>query len=101
MINNEVKQRVRNILETNKEARDCDRLLISIIWEKEFRDTYGNPDYYDARTFFDELKEGLFTSSETIRRCRQRLQEENESLRGLKYKQRKQLGEEVRQSISR
>jgi len=35
MINNEVKQRVKRILETSKFARDCDRLLISKIWEQD------------------------------------------------------------------
>ena len=35
MINNEVKQRVKSILEVNKDAKDCDRLLISIIWEQD------------------------------------------------------------------
>lgn len=101
MINNEVKQRVRSILETNKEARDCDRLLISIIWEKDFISIYGSIRQHNVDDFLISLSLGELTSPETIRRCRQRLQEENETLRGLKYKQRKQLGEEVRQSISR
>jgi hypothetical protein len=47
------------------------------------------------------LINGELTSPETIRRCRQRLQEENETLRGYKYKLRKQLGEEVRATISK
>jgi hypothetical protein len=95
MINNEVKNRVRNILETNKEARDCDRLLISIIWSEDSR--YIE----DKKEFLDMLINGELTSPETIRRCRQRLQEENETLRGYKYKLRKQLGEEVRNTISK
>ena len=95
MINNEVKQRVRNILETNKEARDCDRLLISIIWKQD------SVFIEDKNEFLELLINGELTSPETIRRCRQRLQEENETLRGYKYKLRKQLGEEVRATISR
>ena len=95
MINNEVKQRVKSILETNKNARDCDRLLISIIWEQD------SVFIEDKNEFLDMLINGELTSPETIRRCRQRLQEENETLRGYKYKLRKQLGEEVRQSISK
>ena len=95
MINNEVKQRVKSILETNKDAKDCDRLLISIIWSED--SVYIE----DKKDFLDMLINGELTSPETIRRCRQRLQEESETLRGYKYKLRKQLGEEVRQSISR
>lgn len=95
MINNEVKQRVKSILEVNKDTRDCDRLLISIIWSEDSR--YIE----DKKDFLDMLINGELTSPETIRRCRQRLQEENETLRGYKYKLRKQLGEEVRATISK
>jgi hypothetical protein len=95
MINNEVKQRVKSILEVNKDARDCDRLLISIIWSED------SCNIEDKKDFLDMLINGELTSPETIRRCRQRLQEENESLRGYKYKLRKQLGEEVRNTISK
>jgi hypothetical protein len=95
MINNEVKQRVKSILEVNKDTRDCDRLLISIIWSE---DSFN---IEDKKDFLDMLINGELTSPETIRRCRQRLQEENETLRGYKYKLRKQLGEEVRATISK
>ena len=95
MINNEVKQRVKSILEVNKEARDCDRVLISIIWSE---DSWF---IRDKKDFLDMLINGGLTSPETIRRCRQRLQEEIETLRGYKYKLRKQLGEEVRATISK
>jgi hypothetical protein len=101
MINNEVKQRVKSILEVNKDARDCDRLLISIIWSQDVYEMYNDVTIINAQEFLFLLEDGDLTSSETIRRCRQRLQEENETLRGYKYKLRKQLGEEVRATISK
>jgi len=101
MINNEVKQRVRNILEINKDARDCDKLLISIIWENDIKIMYNDIKIINAEDFLFLLKDGYLTNSETIRRCRQRLQEENESLRGLKYNKRQILGEETRKTISK
>jgi hypothetical protein len=101
MINNEVKQRVKSILETNKNTRDCDRELIAEIWEKDIKDYCRIPYQISGRDLLNMLKDGQLTSSETIRRCRQRLQEENETLRGYKYKLRKQLGEEVRATISK
>jgi hypothetical protein len=97
MINNEVKQRVKYILEVNKDARDCDRLLIASIWEDDVYFIDG----CSASDMLDFLVDGTLTSTETIRRCRQRLQEENEHLRGLKYKVRQKLGEEVRNTISK
>jgi hypothetical protein len=101
MINNEVKQRVKSILENEKESRDCDRLLISQIWKTDFESSYGQLELNDAKGILIALENGELTSPETIRRCRQRLQEENESLRGLKYKVRQKLGEEVRNTISK
>jgi hypothetical protein len=101
MINNEVKQRVKSILEVNKDARDCDRLLISQIWQADFESSYGKLELNDSKGILIALENGELTSPETIRRCRQRLQEENETLRGYKYKLRKQLGEEVRNTISK
>jgi hypothetical protein len=100
MINNEVKQRVKSILETNKNTRDCDRTLLALIWTQDVKDLYIE-NGLDAPDFLRMLADGELTSSETIRRCRQRLQEENETLRGYKYKLRKQLGEEVRNTISK
>jgi hypothetical protein len=101
MINNEVKQRVKSILEISKFARDCDRQLIAFIWDEDIRELGDNPKIITAEDMLVMLVNGELTSSETIRRCRQRLQEENESLRGLKYRERQRLGEEVRQTISK
>ena len=101
MINNGIKQRVKNILESNKNARDCDRLLIALIWSDDVSETENRIVDMNAYKFLKMLVNGTLTSAETIRRCRQRLQEENEHLRGLKYRVRKQLGEEVRQTISK
>jgi hypothetical protein len=100
MINNEVKQRVRSILETNKNTRDCDRTLLAYIWTQDVKELYIE-NGLDAPDFLRMLANGELTSSETVRRCRQKLQEENETLRGLKYKVRQKLGEEVRATISK
>jgi hypothetical protein len=101
MINNEIKQRIKNILETNRSARDCDRLLISIMWKIDFEHLYGKLELNDAKGLLIALENGELTSTETIRRCRQHLQQNDESLRGLKYRERQRLGEEVRQTISK
>jgi hypothetical protein len=101
MINNEVKQRVKSILENDTNARDCDRLLISQIWKADFESSYGKLELNDAKGILIALENGELTSPETIRRCRQHLQQNEEHLRGLKYKVRQKLGEEVRNIISK
>jgi hypothetical protein len=101
MIVSEVKQRVRGILETSKFARDCDRQLIAFMWEQDIKDFGDNPKKISAEEMLVLLVDGELTSPESIRRCRQKLQEENESLRGVKYNDRQRKGEEVRKSISK
>lgn len=98
-MNSEIKQRVRNVLEFSKFARDCDKQLIAFIWEQDIKDFGDNPKTISAEEMLVMLVEGDLTNPESIRRCRQKLQEQDENLRGLKYKTRKQLGEEIRQSI--
>ena len=98
MINNEIKQRVRNILELNKEARDCDRLLTTLIWENEIEKYKNEITVFDFLIMFEK---GCFTHFESIRRCRQKLQQEDESLRGLKYNKRQRLGDETRKTINK
>jgi hypothetical protein len=77
---------VRSILEKDPRTRDNDPLLISIIWWREIP-----PDKRDlmyTREFLRLFSEAKLTNSETIRRTRQKLQEENKSLRGVHYKDR-------------
>ena len=53
-----------------------------------------------AIDFLNEFSKGKLTSPESIRRARQKIQEDNELLRGFSYKLRKNLSEEVRLNIN-
>ena len=90
----QLKRKIRTLLETNLETRDNDNLLISLIWESELN-------HNNLATFFEDFKNGKHTSSESIRRARQKLQEQNEELRGVTYNDRQRKGHEVRQTINK
>ena len=92
-MNEKLKERVKRLLTEQIETRDNDNLLISQIWLEE-----GVP--LESINFLVKYSKGGFTSAESIRRARQKLQEENESLRGEKYNERQRRGEEVRQTIN-
>ena len=92
-MNKKLKEVVRQLLIEKPETRDNDNLLISLIWIRE-----GAP--LDTNTFLIKLSQGGFTSAESIRRSRQKLQEAEESLRGETYHERQRKGEEVRQTIN-
>lgn len=66
-------------------TRDNDELLTAIIWYNEANLDQSS---IDAKTFLKMYSERKFTSAESIRRCRQKLQEETPGLRGRSYAQR-------------
>lgn len=93
----EIKLKVRSILELIPSTRDNDNELISTYWENELGHEIIN---LSAETFLKiYATSNVLTSAESIRRNRQKIQEQNEHLRGLKYRVRQILGEEVRQTI--
>jgi len=93
-MNKKLKERVKDLLVNQIDTRDNDNLLISQIWLDE-----GVP--VNSIDFLIKYSKGGFTSAESIRRARQKLQEEHENLRGEKYNERQRKGEEVRQTISK
>lgn len=91
MINKEIKQNVRRLLEKYPDTRNCDLKLVSMYWSE----IDGFSDLLPS-----DIYNGDITHFESIRRSRQRLQEEFEELRGYKYKiRKKKLEPEVRELI--
>ena len=93
MIKEKLKKKIRTILEKQPSTRDNDNLLIAMIWSSETKETFTDE-------FLKQLAYGELTSSESIRRTRQKLQEENENLRGELYNERQRKGKEVSQTIN-
>lgn len=94
----EIKQKVRSILELIPSTRDNDNELIATYWENELKHELIN---MSAETFLKiYATSNILTNAESIRRNRQKIQEQNENLRGNNYVIRQKLGEEIRKSIS-
>ena len=96
-MNAKIKDKVRSILELVPSTRDNDSELISIFWEQELGHEMINLSAERFLTMF--AHSNVLTNAESIRRNRQKIQEQNEHLRGLKYKVRQILSQEVRQTI--
>jgi len=73
-----IAKKVYSILLDYPEARDDDRLLLSLIWKEE---TISST----SISFLEDLRTGKITTPETITRIRRKLQEKNEYLRGDKW----------------
>jgi hypothetical protein len=93
-----IKDRVKALLEKYPHLRDNDNKLIATIWKQDLKNMGINLDIA-TYNFLQLYALGELTNAETIRRVRQKIQEENPELRGTVDNLRKEQGEEVRKNI--
>lgn len=94
-----IKPKVKDLLKSHPHLRDNDNALMANIWWSEM-DSEGRS-YATAFGFMDSFSQGMFTNPESIRRCRQKVQEQNPELRGTTYKERQKLSKEVKYEIGK
>lgn len=73
--------KVHSLLKDNPLTRDDDRLLMKEIWSQESKSS-------TLEEFFEEFLSGKLSHPESIRRVRQKIQENNPKLRGDKWESR-------------
>jgi len=96
------KEKVRYILQIYPALRDSDNRLIATFWSMEATEfTNYKAGQMSAREFLNLLYKNLLTSPESIRRCRQKLQEESEELRGTVYYQKQNEAKTITKNINK
>jgi hypothetical protein len=93
MINFTIKEKVKNLLEKHPHLRDSDEKLIANVW---FAESQGVDDKFK---FLQLYAAGSLTNAESIRRCRQKIQEECEHLRGTLYFKRQLNQDKIKQEL--
>jgi hypothetical protein len=93
-----IKNRVKGLLTRFPNLRNSDNKLIATIWKRDLLNLNLDPNM-TAISFLYIYSKGQLTNAETIRRVRQKIQEENPDLRGTAYGERQKQGEEVRKEI--
>ena len=89
---------VKSVLLNAPKTRDDDNLLTLKVWAIQHPELRSKKEL----TFIDfsrEFLKGKFANTESIRRSRQKLQQENPSLRGEHYKERKNHQENVKEQL--
>jgi len=94
-----IKDTVIKILRNHPETRDNDRLLIVKVWCEQNHQLRNSA--YEFMSFGIDFIAGKYADTESIRRSRQKIQEQNPELRGTKYSQRQQEEVNVRKNIGR
>lgn len=91
------KEKVRHLLRTQPETRDDDQLLILKVWAIDY------PELRNSNFTFVEFSKiwlrGDLPPAESIRRCRQKLQEHDVSLQGKKYAARHKHQSDVKDQL--
>ena len=83
---------VTELLENHPHLRDNDRKLVSTIWWIKI----GEPvEYMNAEDILRMYADGVLPDADSITRCRRRLQEVRQDLRGEIWNKRHQLEEPV------
>ena len=94
-------EKVKYVLESNREARDNDVLLQKVIHYNEYK-RKGMEYNLKQRPWVDYLEDitkGTISKAETIRRARRKCQELHPTTRGRKYESRKAKQSEIRDSL--
>jgi hypothetical protein len=95
---NKVKDLVKVLLETYPELRDSDNRLMLNVWAKQDFSLMDKEKKY--RSFSDKFAAGYYHNPESIRRSRQKLQEQYPNLRGKAYKKRQAEQEVVKTQLN-
>jgi hypothetical protein len=89
---------VEQLLKSSPKLRDNDQQLVANAWYVQVRDKF-NIETMSAKNLLHELAQGNLMSSESITRCRRKLQEEHTYLRGNKWAERHRMQKDVKEEL--
>lgn len=91
---------VVSVLREKPDCRDCDRRLVTTIWHRQLSAKGISPRSLSAEDFFLRFRsDDSLWCPESIRRCRQKAQEECPELRGALYKKRQAKAKDTADSL--
>jgi len=88
---------IQHALQKHSALRDDDNRLIANIWFKRI----PTIDELSGREILMMIAKGKLPSFESISRCRRKIQQDNESLRGELWAERHQIADNIRKEIGR
>jgi len=90
---------VLQLLKEQPHLRDDDFKLLANVWYKHLLNSDIDVKTYSAYNLLSLLSEGKLPNSESVRRIRQKLQEEFKDLRGENYAKRHKSQEKVKEQL--
>lgn len=94
-----IKDRVEKLLREFPHFRDDDHRLILAVWNEDIALTGNDPNQMHYSTFVNLFVRGLLSNPESIRRTRQKLQQDYPGLRGKAKEQRDAKQDEIKSEL--
>ena len=91
--------RIKLLLELDIRYQDDDNRLISRVWWEDMKQMGYDPKQQTALEFMQLYCDNKLSSAESIRRARQKIQEENPALRGSRYNERQKSTSKVKEDL--
>lgn len=92
-LNQTIKDKVQDLLTRFPHLRDSDEKLCANIWHSQI------PAGISAKDYLQLYADGKLPSSESITRCRRKIQEDNPDLRGKFYRERQEKQEAIQAQL--
>ena len=92
---------IKELIKRVPSLADDDNRLISNVHYTQLIQKGKDPETMSAKDYLSLLSKGVFFSTESIRRTRQKLQEQYPGLRGTKYKKRHRYSSKVSKNIKK
>lgn len=94
-----IKEIVEDILKNKPETRDNDCLLVIEVWKLELINLGYHPTLLEIKSFYELYSNSKLSNSESITRCRRKIQEHNINLRGKLFGIRHNFTDEVKNQV--
>ena len=94
MVNLSIKDKVFELLTNFPHLRDSDEKLCANIWFSHLEHSC-----YNVKQFLKMYADGKLPNSDSITRCRRKIQEEHPELRGNSYSQRQAKQEKIKEEL--
>ena len=94
-----LEDKILEALERYPKAQDNDQYLVMILWINDLKQQGYDPETMSAWELLGLLGSNKLPNTDSISRCRQKVQEKNEHLRGTKYNDRQRHAKAVKEEI--
>ena len=94
-----LEDKIIDVLKEYPKARDNDQYLVTVLWVKQLKSQGYNPKEMTAWELLGLLGSNKLINTDSVSRCRQKVQENHPDLRGDNYEKRQSYAKSVKEEL--